>query len=65
MRGLISGLKIRLTLLLAPMGMDKAQGMVEYALILALVTVIVIIIIMVVGNQTKNLFCNISGGLGA
>ena len=44
---------------------DMGQSMVEYALILALVTVVVIVIIMVVGNQVKNLYCNISGGLGS
>jgi Flp pilus assembly pilin Flp len=41
---------------------DRAgQAMVEYALILALVVVIVIMVVMVLGNQVKNTYCNISG----
>jgi Flp pilus assembly pilin Flp len=38
--------------------------MVEYSLILALVVLVVIVILVVLGNQVKNLYCNISGGLG-
>ena len=45
---------------------DRAgQAMVEYALILCLVVVIVIMVVMVLGNQVKNTYCNITGGLGA
>lgn len=40
------------------------QSLVEYALILALIVVVVIIIVMTVGNQTKNMYCNISGAIG-
>ena len=41
---------------------DKAgQAMVEYSLILALVVVILIMVVMVLGNQVKNTFCNVSG----
>jgi Flp pilus assembly pilin Flp len=44
---------------------DKAgQAMVEYSLILALVVVIVIMVVMVLGNQVKNTFCNVSGAFG-
>jgi Flp pilus assembly pilin Flp len=38
--------------------------MVEYALILVLVVLVVIVILVVLGNQVKNMYCNISGGLG-
>jgi Flp pilus assembly pilin Flp len=41
-----------------------AQNMVEYSLILALVVLVVIVILVVLGNQVKNMYCNISGGLG-
>ena len=41
------------------------QAMVEYSLILALVVVVLIVVVMVLGNQTKNLYCNISGGVGS
>jgi Flp pilus assembly pilin Flp len=41
-----------------------AQNMVEYSLILALVVLVIIVILVVLGNQVKNLYCNISGGLG-
>ena len=43
---------------------EEGQGMVEYALILVLIAVVVIEILIVLGNQVKNGFCNISGGLG-
>ncbi len=41
------------------------QSLVEYSLILALVVVVVIVIIMTVGNQTKNMYCNITAAFGA
>jgi Flp pilus assembly pilin Flp len=41
------------------------QALVEYSLILCLVVVVLIIIVMVIGNQAKNMYCNISGGIGA
>jgi pilus assembly protein Flp/PilA len=43
---------------------DRGQAMVEYSLILALVVVVVIVLLMVLGNQVRNMFCNISGGVG-
>jgi pilus assembly protein Flp/PilA len=43
---------------------SEGQAMVEYALILVLVAVIVIVVLMLMGNQVKNVYCNISGGLG-
>jgi len=39
------------------------QGMVEYALILVLIAIVVIVVLIILGNQVKNIFCNISGGL--
>ncbi len=42
----------------------EGQNLVEYSLILCLVVVVLIVILMVMGNQLKNLYCNISGGLG-
>ncbi len=36
----------------------------EYSLILCLVVVVLIVIVMLTGNQVKNMYCNISGGLG-
>jgi len=45
---------------------EKAgQSLVEYSLILCLVVVVLIVIVMLMGNQVKNMYCNISGGLGA
>jgi Flp pilus assembly pilin Flp len=45
---------------------EKAgQSLVEYSLILCLVVVVLIVIVMIMGNQVMNLYCNISGGLGA
>jgi Flp pilus assembly pilin Flp len=45
---------------------EKAgQSLVEYSLILCLVVVVLIVIVMLMGNQLMNMYCNISGGLGA
>jgi pilus assembly protein Flp/PilA len=43
---------------------DDGQGMVEYALILVLIAIVVILILTTVGKQAKNVFSNISSGLG-
>jgi len=42
------------------LGRQSGQGMVEYALILALVALIVVIALVVTGHQLINLFSNIS-----
>jgi pilus assembly protein Flp/PilA len=44
---------------------SEGQGMVEYALVLVLIAVVVIGVLMLVGNQVQNVFCNISGAIGA
>jgi pilus assembly protein Flp/PilA len=44
---------------------EEGQGMVEYALILVLIAVVVIVVLTLLGNQVRNVFRNISGGLGA
>jgi Flp pilus assembly pilin Flp len=45
---------------------EKAgQSLVEYSLILCLVVVVLIVIVMLLGNQVQNMYCNISGGVGA
>ena len=44
---------------------EEGQGMVEYALILVLLAVVVIVVLTLLGNQVRNVFRNISGGLGA
>jgi pilus assembly protein Flp/PilA len=43
---------------------EEGQAMVEYALILVLIAVVVLVVLIILGNQLKNTFCNISGGLG-
>jgi len=43
---------------------DEGQAMVEYAVLLVLIGVVVMVVLMVLGNQVRNVFCNISGGLG-
>ena len=40
------------------------QGMVEYALILVLVSIVVIVILLTMGNQIANVFSNIVAALG-
>ena len=43
-----------------PTNMQSAQGMVEYALILALIALIVIIALIATGNQLLNVYSNIT-----
>jgi pilus assembly protein Flp/PilA len=42
----------------------SGQGMVEYALILVLVSIVVIIILLTMGKQIKNVFSNVVAALG-
>jgi pilus assembly protein Flp/PilA len=44
---------------------ERGQGLVEYALILVLIAIVVIVILQVVGQQTNNVFSNVSNGLNA
>jgi pilus assembly protein Flp/PilA len=43
---------------------QEGQGMVEYALILVLVSIVVIVILLTMGTQIKNVFNNVVGALG-
>jgi pilus assembly protein Flp/PilA len=43
---------------------EDGQGMVEYALILVLIAVVVIVVLTTLGKQLKNVFSNVSSGLG-
>jgi pilus assembly protein Flp/PilA len=43
---------------------EDGQGMVEYALILVLIAVVVVLVLTTVGHQVKNIFSNLSSGLG-
>jgi len=43
---------------------ESGQGMVEYALILVLVSVAVIVVLLTMGNQIQNVFSNIVAALG-
>lgn len=63
---MLSNLYLRLRESLTPKRGDdeEGQGMVEYALILVLIAIVVIVILTVVGNQVKNVFSNVSSGLG-
>jgi pilus assembly protein Flp/PilA len=44
---------------------QNGQGMVEYALILVLVSIVVIVILLTMGNQIQNVFSNVVAALGA
>jgi pilus assembly protein Flp/PilA len=44
---------------------QSGQGMVEYALILVLVSIVVIVILLTMGNQIQNVFSNVVAALGA
>ncbi len=42
---------------------EQGQGLVEYALIIALVAIVVIAILVIMGPQIGNIFSNITHGL--
>ena len=42
----------------------SGQGMVEYALILVLVSIVVIVILLTMGHQIANVFSNVVAALG-
>jgi pilus assembly protein Flp/PilA len=44
---------------------QEGQGMVEYALILVLVSIVVIVILLTMGGQIRNVFSNVVVALGA
>jgi pilus assembly protein Flp/PilA len=44
---------------------EEGQGMVEYALILVLVSIVVIVILLTMGTQIKNVFSNVVAALNA
>lgn len=44
---------------------EDGQGMVEYALILVLVSIVVIVILSTLGKTVNNVFSNVSNGLTA
>jgi pilus assembly protein Flp/PilA len=43
---------------------QEGQGMVEYALILVLVSIVVIVILLTMGRQIRNVFSNVVSALG-
>jgi pilus assembly protein Flp/PilA len=47
-----------------PTSKQLGQGMVEYALILVLVSIVVIVILLTMGNQIANVFSNVVAALG-
>ena len=44
---------------------QKGQAMVEYALLLVLVSIVVIVILLTMGNQIRNVFSDVVCALGA
>jgi len=61
---LLSNLYLKLRELMHREDDEEGQGMVEYALILVLIAIVVIVVLVLLGNQTRNVFRNVSGGLG-
>ena len=43
---------------------ERGQGMVEYALVVAFITIVVVVSLTVVGNQLSNIFSNVTLQLG-
>jgi Flp pilus assembly pilin Flp len=62
---MITLLAARIRMLLGWQDSEKGQALVEYSLILCLVVVVVIVTLIVLGNQVKNTYCNITGAVGA
>jgi pilus assembly protein Flp/PilA len=46
------------------MGNEEGQGLVEYALIIALVAIVCIVALTLLGNRVSNTYTNIAGPLG-
>jgi pilus assembly protein Flp/PilA len=44
---------------------ERGQGMVEYALILALISIVVIVILSTLGHTVNNVFSNVNVGIAA
>jgi len=44
---------------------EEGQGMVEYALILVLISIVVIVVLSTMGKTVNNVFSNINKGLAA
>jgi pilus assembly protein Flp/PilA len=44
---------------------EEGQGMVEYALILVLVSIVVIVILLTMGGRIQNVFSNVVAALNA
>jgi len=44
---------------------EEGQGMVEYALILVLISIVVIVILSTLGKTVNNVFSNVSHGLSS
>jgi pilus assembly protein Flp/PilA len=56
--------EVKLTVLRRMSRRQGGQGMVEYALILVLVSIVVIVILLTMGNQIQNVFSNVVAALG-
>ncbi len=42
---------------------ERAQALIEYSLIFTLIIIVVLITLIVLGNNVKNLYCNIAGAV--
>lgn len=54
---------VKLATLLAPLKDRKGQGLVEYALLLALIAIVVIAAVTMIGGKACNVYSKISGSL--
>ena len=42
---------------------ERAQAMIEYALIMCLVVIVILVTLILLGNQVKNTYCNITSAV--
>jgi Flp pilus assembly pilin Flp len=42
---------------------ERGQAMIEYALIMCLVVIVILVTLILLGNQVKNTYCNITSAV--
>jgi len=62
---MVTLLAARIRMLLGWQDSENGQALIEYSLIMCLIVVVVLVTLIVLGNQVRNTYCNITGGLGA
>jgi Flp pilus assembly pilin Flp len=59
----INWLASRLTTAFRLKDPERGQAMIEYALIMCLVVIVILVTLILLGNQVKNTYCNITSAV--